>query len=89
MRLLCARMLAESGVACALLAVAFVFVAPWFIRLYTLRKGGEIGDQARLDHLNGVYIRALSDEQLDGRYARWCGDGLELRRGEILILEDA
>lgn len=34
-----------SLVACALLAVAFVFVAPWFIRLYTLRKGGEIGDQ--------------------------------------------
>jgi formylmethanofuran dehydrogenase subunit C len=32
---------------------------------------------------------AVSDEQLDGRYARWCGDGLELRRGEILILEEA
>jgi formylmethanofuran dehydrogenase subunit C len=31
---------------------------------------------------------AVSDEQLDGRYARWCGDGLELRRGEILILKD-
>jgi formylmethanofuran dehydrogenase subunit C len=30
---------------------------------------------------------AVSDEQLGGRYARWCGDGLELRRGEILILE--
>ena len=29
---------------------------------------------------------AVSDE---GRYARWCGDGLELRRGEILILEGA
>ena len=29
------------------------------------------------------------DEQVDGRYARWCGDGLELNRGEILILEDA
>ena len=24
---------------------------------------------------------------IEGRYARWCGDGLELRRGEILILE--
>jgi formylmethanofuran dehydrogenase subunit C len=38
-------------------------------------------------------LRALGlpvpDAQLDGRYARWCGDGLELRRGEILILEDA
>jgi formylmethanofuran dehydrogenase subunit C len=32
---------------------------------------------------------AVSDEQLEGRYERWCGDGLELRRGEILILEDA
>jgi formylmethanofuran dehydrogenase subunit C len=44
----------------------------------------------------GLYLRrlralglAVSDEQIDGRYARWCGDGLELRRGEILILEDA
>jgi formylmethanofuran dehydrogenase subunit C len=42
----------------------------------------------------GLYLRrlralglAISDEQLEGRYARWCGDGLELRRGEILILE--
>jgi hypothetical protein len=42
----------------------------------------------------GLYLRRLralglfvSEEQLDGRYARWCGDGLELRRGEILILE--
>jgi len=32
---------------------------------------------------------AVSDEQFDGRYTRWCGDGLELRRGEILILEEA
>ena len=30
---------------------------------------------------------AVSDDQIDGRYARWCGDGLELRRGEILILD--
>jgi formylmethanofuran dehydrogenase subunit C len=43
-----------------------------------------------------LYLRRLralglpvTDEQLDGRYARWCGDGLELRRGEILILERA
>jgi formylmethanofuran dehydrogenase subunit C len=42
----------------------------------------------------GLYLRrlralglAVSDAQLDGRYARWCGDGLELRRGEILVLE--
>jgi putative peptidoglycan lipid II flippase len=34
-----------SLVACAALAVAFVFVAPWFVRLYTLRKGGEVGEQ--------------------------------------------
>jgi hypothetical protein len=32
---------------------------------------------------------AVSNEQLEGRYARWCGDGLEMRRGEILILEEA
>ena len=32
---------------------------------------------------------AVSDEQLEGRYARWCGDSLELRRGEILILESS
>ena len=32
---------------------------------------------------------AVSDRQLEARYARWSGDGLELRRGEILILEDA
>jgi formylmethanofuran dehydrogenase subunit C len=43
----------------------------------------------------GLYLRrlralglAVSDEQLGGRYSRWCGDGLELRRGEILILEE-
>ena len=29
----------------------------------------------------------FSREQRHGRYARWCGDGLELRRGELLILE--
>jgi formylmethanofuran dehydrogenase subunit C len=29
----------------------------------------------------------VTDEQIEGRYARWSGDGLELRRGEILILE--
>jgi len=33
-------------------------------------------------------LRALGlDVPDDGRYARWCGDGLELRRGEILIRE--
>jgi formylmethanofuran dehydrogenase subunit C len=36
-------------------------------------------------------LRALglpvTDEQIEGRYERWSGDGLELGRGEILILE--
>jgi formylmethanofuran dehydrogenase subunit C len=39
-----------------------------------------------------LYLRRLralglpvSDDEIDARYARWCGDGLELRRGEILI----
>src|SRR5919205_1218278 len=43
----------------------------------------------------GLYLRrlralglAVSDEHLDGRYARWSGDALELRRGEILIYEE-
>jgi formylmethanofuran dehydrogenase subunit C len=42
-----------------------------------------------------LYLRRLralglpvSDAQLHGRYARWCGDSLDLRRGEILILEN-
>src|SRR5688500_18567039 len=47
---------------------------PPFLRLY-LRRLRALG-------------LAVSDAQLDGRYARWCGDGLELRRGEILILDD-
>jgi formylmethanofuran dehydrogenase subunit C len=47
---------------------------PPFLRLY-LRRLRALG-------------LAVSDEQIAGRYARWCGDGLELRRGEILILED-
>jgi formylmethanofuran dehydrogenase subunit C len=46
---------------------------PPFLRLY-------------LRHLRELGL-ALTDEQIEGRYARWCGDGLELRRGEILILE--
>ena len=48
---------------------------PPFLRLY-LRRLRALG-------------LAVSDEQLDGRYERWCGDGLELRRGEMLILEEA
>ena len=47
---------------------------PPFLRLY-LRRLRALG-------------LAVSDEQIAGRYERWCGDGLELQRGEILILED-
>jgi formylmethanofuran dehydrogenase subunit C len=46
---------------------------PPFLRLY-------------LRHLRALGL-LLSDEQIEGRYARWSGDGLELQRGEILILE--
>jgi formylmethanofuran dehydrogenase subunit C len=46
---------------------------PPFLRLY-LRRLRELG-------------LPLADEQIEGRYARWSGDGLELRRGEILVLE--
>jgi formylmethanofuran dehydrogenase subunit C len=42
-----------------------------------------------------LYLRRLralgldvTDEHIEGRYGRWCGDALDLRRGEILILED-
>jgi formylmethanofuran dehydrogenase subunit C len=31
----------------------------------------------------------VTDEQIEGPYTRWSGDGLELGRGEILILEAA
>jgi formylmethanofuran dehydrogenase subunit C len=48
---------------------------PPFLRLY-LRRLRALG-------------LAVPDAAIDGRYARWCGDTLELRRGEILILEDA
>jgi formylmethanofuran dehydrogenase subunit C len=46
---------------------------PPFLRLY-------------LRHLGGLGL-PLTDEQIAGRYARWSGDGVELRRGEILVLE--
>lgn len=39
-----------------------------------------------LRRLRGLGLR-VTEEQLGGRYARWCGDGLELRRGDLLILE--
>jgi formylmethanofuran dehydrogenase subunit C len=46
---------------------------PPFLRLY-------------LRHLRELGL-PVSDEQVEGRYARWSGDGLELQRGEILIYE--
>jgi formylmethanofuran dehydrogenase subunit C len=46
---------------------------PPFLRLY-LRRLRALG-------------LPLTDDQIEGRYARWSGDGLELRRGEILMLE--
>src|SRR5215212_8154416 len=46
---------------------------PPFLRLY-------------LRHLRALGL-PLTDEQIEGHYARWSGDALELRRGEILILE--
>jgi formylmethanofuran dehydrogenase subunit C len=39
-----------------------------------------------LRHLRALGL-PLTDDQIEGRYARWSGDGLELRRGEILIYE--
>jgi glutamyl-tRNA synthetase len=39
--------------------------------LEKVHKGGAVFDRDRLDHLNGVYIRALSDEQLALRLRTW------------------
>ena len=36
-----------------------------------VHKGGAIFDRDRLDHLNGVYLRAMSDEQVALRLRRW------------------
>ena len=41
-----------------------------------VHKGGAIFDQDRLDHLNGVYIRALSDEQLALRLRPWIPEAI-------------
>ena len=41
-----------------------------------VHKGGAVFDSERLDHLNGVYIRALSDEQLALRLRPWVPDAL-------------
>jgi glutamyl-tRNA synthetase len=39
--------------------------------LAKVHKGGAVFDSERLDHLNGVYIRALTDEQLALRLRPW------------------
>ena len=39
--------------------------------LSKVHKGGAVFDTDRLDHLNGVYIRSLSDEQLALRLRPW------------------
>jgi glutamyl-tRNA synthetase len=41
-----------------------------------VHKGGAIFDRDRLDHLNGVYIRALADEQLALRLRPWVPDAV-------------
>ncbi len=41
-----------------------------------VHKGGAVFDRERLDHLNGVYIRALSDEQLALRLRPWVPEAL-------------
>lgn len=41
-----------------------------------VHKGGAIFDRDRLDHLNGVYIRAMTDEQLALRLRGWVPDAI-------------
>ena len=55
-----------------------------------VHKGGAIFDRERLDHLNGVYIRALSDDALALRLRPWIPDAVtdaDLRRLVPLIKE--
>lgn len=42
-----------------------------------VHRGGAIFDRDRLDHLNGVYIRALTDEQLALRLRPWVPDSVD------------
>ncbi len=56
----------------------------------TVHKGGAIFDRDRLDHLNGVYIRELSDEQLADRLRPWVPDAVpddDVRRMVPLVKE--
>jgi glutamyl-tRNA synthetase len=45
--------------------------------LEAVHKGGAVFDQARLDYLNGVYIRSLADEQLALRLRPFLPDALD------------
>jgi glutamyl-tRNA synthetase len=45
--------------------------------LGTVHKAGAVFTQARLDYLNGVYIRSLADEQLALRLRPFLPDGLD------------
>ena len=44
-----------------------------------VHKGGAVFDKDRLDYLNGVYIRSLTDEQLAARLRRFVPDTLDDR----------
>jgi len=41
-----------------------------------------------LRHVRGLGL-TIADSHVNGRYQRWCGDGIELNRGEVLILDSA
>jgi len=41
-----------------------------------VHKGGAVFDRDRLDHLNGVYMRAMTDEQLALRLRPWVPDAV-------------
>ena len=49
-----------------------------------VHHGGAVFDRDRLDHLNGVYIRAMSDEQLALRLRSWVP--AEIRDDDLLRL---
>ncbi len=49
--------------------------APTFLRVY-------------LRYLRGLGL-AIADAQVTGRYQRWCGDAVELNRGEVLLFDGA
>jgi nondiscriminating glutamyl-tRNA synthetase len=58
--------------------------------LGSVHKGSAVFDRDRLDHLNGVYIRSLTDEQLALRLRPWVPDAVadeDLRRLVPLVKE--